>query len=349
MPSTTDGYPAESDWRAQLVQMQEAIVALKAELPIAAVEEYGKDLGISDEGFSSSTDDDSDIFGCEDADCDYYSSDELDDGDVGAFDVAWLKQQSRNYCSRKFAGQSPDELSENLMMALESDMHDDALQASLADILGYEDLDLVLSSELIQHRSEIVASAKTREEPRLGGAEDAILRLMTKAQREEALRQADIEHKSRPLGPKLAGEEANYPHIYRAYDAGNTLNTFGKKYSLPVGSTEHHEKEYTEIKIPPTKVGTVGANERLLPITEMDMLCQKTFKGYKTLNRMQSLVYPVAYKTNENMLICAPTGAVRDYTFFVLRGGDRGGGDCVDVDNRVKLMPLCSRYCIPSG
>lgn len=25
---------------------------------------------------------------------------------------------------------------------------------------------------------------------------------------------------------------------------------------------------------------------------------------------MQSLVYPVAYNTNENMLICAPTGAV---------------------------------------
>jgi len=41
----------------------------------------------------------------------------------------------------------------------------------------------------------------------------------------------------------------------------------------------------------------------------MDGLCKRTFKGYKALNRMQSLVYPVAYKTNENMLICAPTGA----------------------------------------
>ena len=42
----------------------------------------------------------------------------------------------------------------------------------------------------------------------------------------------------------------------------------------------------------------------------MDGLCRQTFKGYKSLNRMQSLVYPVAYNTNENMLICAPTGAV---------------------------------------
>jgi antiviral helicase SLH1 len=41
----------------------------------------------------------------------------------------------------------------------------------------------------------------------------------------------------------------------------------------------------------------------------MDELCKGTFRGYKSLNRMQSLVYPVAYKTSENMLICAPTGA----------------------------------------
>ena len=47
----------------------------------------------------------------------------------------------------------------------------------------------------------------------------------------------------------------------------------------------------------------------LLRVTEMDSICRHAFKGYKSLNRMQSLVYPVAYKTNENMLICAPTGA----------------------------------------
>lgn len=34
-------------------------------------------------------------------------------------------------------------------------------------------------------------------------------------------------------------------------------------------------------------------------------------QAYKTLNRLQSIVFPVAYTTNENMLVCAPTGAVR--------------------------------------
>ncbi len=32
-------------------------------------------------------------------------------------------------------------------------------------------------------------------------------------------------------------------------------------------------------------------------------------QGFKSLNRIQSIVFPTAYGTNENMLICAPTGA----------------------------------------
>ena len=33
------------------------------------------------------------------------------------------------------------------------------------------------------------------------------------------------------------------------------------------------------------------------------------FAGMKSLNRIQSVVFETAYQTNENLLICAPTGA----------------------------------------
>ena len=33
------------------------------------------------------------------------------------------------------------------------------------------------------------------------------------------------------------------------------------------------------------------------------------FQGMKQLNRIQSIVFDAAYNTNENLLICAPTGA----------------------------------------
>ena len=36
---------------------------------------------------------------------------------------------------------------------------------------------------------------------------------------------------------------------------------------------------------------------------------QKVFGHCKTLNRIQTVVHPVAYHTNHNLLICAPTGA----------------------------------------
>lgn len=36
---------------------------------------------------------------------------------------------------------------------------------------------------------------------------------------------------------------------------------------------------------------------------------QLAFAGYKTLNRIQSRIYRTAFASNENMLVCAPTGA----------------------------------------
>ena len=77
-----------------------------------------------------------------------------------------------------------------------------------------------------------------------------------------------------------------------------------------MGSERIEREKYEEYSIPATKVGVLARQQKLVQIDELDGLCQRTFKGYKALNRMQSLVYPVAYQTSENMLICAPTGAV---------------------------------------
>lgn len=179
---------------------------------------------------------------------------------------------------------------------------DDELQMSLADIIGYDDLDFVI--DLIAHRKEVLASQdQSRKQT------NAILgRLQTKQQREEAIRQQDYDHKHSSLAPTL-DREPQYPHVYKAHNAGNTLAAGGRKYALPVGSERMEYKDYEEYSIPATKVGTLGEGRKLVEIADMDELCKRTFKGYKALNRMQSLVYPVAYKTNENMLICAPTGA----------------------------------------
>lgn len=296
---------SEETWLAQLTEMQEALAALQGAGTGDAVE-YGNDLDLGDDDLTASDDDD-DLFDSYDADgYSSYSSEELEDR---SFDLQWLRQKCTEYCLRRSWALSDEELLGKLRSVLESNRRSDDLQSTLADILGYEDLDLV--SELILHRNEIVKSSRAvvASVPP-GGGEDSLLRLLTREQREEALRQADLEHKSKPLGPKLVEPYMNYPHVYRAHAAGDTLSAFGRRYALPMGSKRDDQKEFEEITIPAAKVGTVQAGEKLVAIPNMDKLCQQTFKGYKSLNRMQSLVYPVAYNTNENMLICAPTGAV---------------------------------------
>ena len=48
---------------------------------------------------------------------------------------------------------------------------------------------------------------------------------------------------------------------------------------------------------------------KLVPISSLDMVGQTAFKNTKSLNRIQSIVCDAAYRTSENLLVCAPTGA----------------------------------------
>lgn len=180
---------------------------------------------------------------------------------------------------------------------------DDELQISLADILGYDDLDFII--ELVSQRSQVRASDPHNSSPPNG----VFGHLQSRKQREQALHHQDYEHKTASLHPVQNRIDEQYPHVYRVHSAGNTLAVGGRKYGLPNGSTRTEHEKYEEYSIPAAKVGTLSDGGKLVEIPEMDGLCRKTFKGYKALNRMQSLVYPVAYKSNENMLICAPTGA----------------------------------------
>lgn len=115
--------PEESStWLAQLSLMQEALAALKS--PTTPVEEYGKDLAISDDDLSGSADSEDlfeDLDDGDDGDF-YYSSDNLDDPvDGGDINQDWLRRKCTAYCSRHRAyGSRPDELELDLVGLLVS-------------------------------------------------------------------------------------------------------------------------------------------------------------------------------------------------------------------------------------
>ena len=64
-----------------------------------------------------------------------------------------------------------------------------------------------------------------------------------------------------------------------------------------------------EIVIPHTSVTPPTVGDEKIRIDELDELAQLVFKGTKTLNKIQTVVFDSAYYTNENLLISAPTGA----------------------------------------
>jgi antiviral helicase SLH1 len=310
--ASTDLMNAESEWRQQFAAMQAALANLK--LPQKDTK-ADADLDDDDFGGYSSTTSGHDVwdFISDEDEYDYYSSDFADEGPGAAavgFGAEWLFGKCAPIAAKN--GMAPDVFQTQIVSVLSSGQPEDELQEQLTDLIGFDDLDFII--ELLSHKDEVAASGSAHyEEPDTKGR-----RLLTKAQREEALRTRDFQHKTAALAPSFS-KEPQYPHVYRAYNAGNSLSASGKKYGLPVGSERHQFEKYEEYSVPAGKKGVPGPGERLIKISELDGLCRNTFKGYKTLNRMQSLVFPVAYKTSENMLICAPTGAVSSIRLTINR------------------------------
>ena len=86
------------------------------------------------------------------------------------------------------------------------------------------------------------------------------------------------------------------------------------KAALPDGTqrwTRRDEKGstiYEEVQVPPTPQ-SARAEQRLVAISELPEYAQLAFKGVKSLNQLQSAVASTALYSQENMLVCAPTGA----------------------------------------
>lgn len=82
----------------------------------------------------------------------------------------------------------------------------------------------------------------------------------------------------------------------------------GKSVNVPINAIRKSNNKYDEITIPAgdrTDVKQVT----LVKVNELDSIGKMVFKDIEVFNLIQSEVFPTVYHTNENMLICAPTGA----------------------------------------
>lgn len=201
----------------------------------------------------------------------------------------------RNRCAVISASrdQLPDEVFNMVKLALAGNPPDEELQLSLFDILGFEEFELI--ADIIKNKQEI--SLETG------------VKIMTAEERVAMLEENYRRTQNQPLAPKST--TSKYPHVFKKHEVGNIQAITGKRVALPAGTTRALYPTHEELDIPaPEAQDNVWIKDhQLIKLSSLDWLCKGTFKGYKTLNKMQSLVYPVAYDTNENMLVCAPTGA----------------------------------------
>jgi pre-mRNA-splicing helicase BRR2 len=83
-----------------------------------------------------------------------------------------------------------------------------------------------------------------------------------------------------------------------------------KKCKLPEGSFKRSKKGYEEIHVPRPKQKPAASGEDSVPVSSLPEWTREAFgPGTNTLNRVQSKVFPVAFQTDEPILLCAPTGA----------------------------------------
>lgn len=93
-----------------------------------------------------------------------------------------------------------------------------------------------------------------------------------------------------------------------AFQQGSHLMA-NKRCHLPDGSFRKQKKGYEEVHVPALKAKAFEKNEALVPIGNLPKWAQPAFEGFKELNRIQSRLFKTALESDENLLLCAPTGA----------------------------------------
>lgn len=147
--------------------------------------------------------------------------------------------------------------------------------------------------------------------------------------REEQLSEAHVlqlYHQKRMnslLPENLVKKVDQYPFVFDSLlkITQSTAFVAGSKILLPENIKRTDTHVFEEIFIPasdsldladPSKF--IGSKEEicfnpLIKVSSLDEIGQLVFRNVKSLNRIQSIVFESAYMSNENLLICAPTGA----------------------------------------
>uniref|UniRef100_A0A4W6G033 Activating signal cointegrator 1 complex subunit 3 n=1 Tax=Lates calcarifer TaxID=8187 RepID=A0A4W6G033_LATCA len=118
-----------------------------------------------------------------------------------------------------------------------------------------------------------------------------------------------------------------------------------KRCQLPDGSFRKQRKGYEEVHVPALKPKPFAEDEVLVAIEKLPKYAQAGFEGFKTLNRIQSKLFKTTMETDENLLVCAPTGAGK--TNVALMAMLREIGKHINLDGTINVDDFKIIYIAP--
>uniref|UniRef100_A0A672MCQ8 Activating signal cointegrator 1 complex subunit 3 n=1 Tax=Sinocyclocheilus grahami TaxID=75366 RepID=A0A672MCQ8_SINGR len=243
---------------------------------------------------------------------DAYSAEELERRNA---DSSILRQEVEKYLNEgNMLSSSAEELSTSLFEMLASTKSDDELQNELFELLGPQGFEMI--SKLLQRRSDIVDSLVSIPLDRqLKGMRDESAKptygcqVTIQSEQEKHMMKIYRKEEKKERKREKRGDEGDTCENAFHFDPKELRLQRLAPVSLSVSQFISLIKMYEEVEIPANEPMPIGFEEKPVYISELDEIGQLVFKGMKRLNRIQSIVFETAYNTNENLLICAPTGA----------------------------------------
>ena len=204
------------------------------------------------------------------------------------------------------------------LLGSEAELRD--LENSLAEMFGYENFDLVAT--LTKNREVITwctklarSSEEERPDVEVAMREKGVGWILRQL-RGDRKQAAEAEQPQAAIPTKATLAPGSVARPQKIIDIDSLIFSEGghlmsrKKVKLPEGSFKRQAKGYEEIHVPEPKRREIQKGE-LVPVSRMPDWTQPVWASVHTtqLNPIQSKVFPVAFESNEPMLICAPTGA----------------------------------------
>uniref|UniRef100_A0A8D2P9S3 U5 small nuclear ribonucleoprotein 200 kDa helicase n=1 Tax=Zosterops lateralis melanops TaxID=1220523 RepID=A0A8D2P9S3_ZOSLA len=282
--------------------------------------------------------------------------------DIDAF---WLQRQlSRFYDDAIVSQKKADEVLEILKTASD----DRECENQLVLLLGFNTFDFI--KVLRQHRMMILyctllASAQSEaEKERIMGKMEADPELSKflyqlhetekedlireERSRRERVRQSRMDTDLESMDLDQGGEALAPRQVLDLEDlvfAQGSHFMANKRCQLPDGSFRRQRKGYEEVHVPALKPKPFGADEQLVSVEKLPKYAQAGFEGFKTLNRIQSKLFRAALESDENLLLCAPTGAGK--TNVALMCMLREIGKHINMDGTINVDDFKIIYIAP--